>query len=49
MMAIIKHGPVLAGMVQEELRILHLVPKANRKRLAKSTPMTLFLQQDHMS
>jgi hypothetical protein len=24
----------MLGMVQEELRVLHLVPKANRRRLA---------------
>jgi hypothetical protein len=29
-----KNGRVQAGMVQEELRVLHLVPKANRRRLA---------------
>ena len=29
-----EHGSVQAGMVQEELRVLHLVPKANRRRLA---------------
>ena len=29
-----EHGSVLAGMMQQELRVLHLHPKANRKRLA---------------
>jgi hypothetical protein len=29
-----KHGSIQADMVQEELRVLHLVPRANRKRLA---------------
>ena len=28
-----KHGSVQAGMVLEELRVLHLVLKANRRRL----------------
>jgi len=29
-----EHGSIQAGMAQEELRVLHLVPKANRRRLA---------------
>jgi hypothetical protein len=29
-----EHGSVQAGMVQEELRVLHLVPKADRRALA---------------
>jgi len=29
-----KHGSVQADMVLEELRVLHLIPKANRRRLA---------------
>jgi hypothetical protein len=29
-----EHGSIQSGMVQEELRVLHLVPKANRRRLA---------------
>jgi hypothetical protein len=29
-----EHGSIQTSMVQEELRILHLVPKANRSRLA---------------
>jgi hypothetical protein len=51
-----KHGSVQAGMVLEMLRVLHLVPKANRRRLlpdnleeglkAHST-VTYFLQQGH--
>jgi hypothetical protein len=28
-----EHGSVQAGMVQEELRVLHVVPKTNRRRL----------------
>jgi hypothetical protein len=28
-----KHDSIQAGMVLEELRVLHLVPKANRRRL----------------
>jgi hypothetical protein len=28
-----KHGSVQVGMLWEELRVLHLVPKANRRRL----------------
>jgi hypothetical protein len=31
-----EHGSVQAGMVQEELRVLHLVPIANRRRLAST-------------
>jgi hypothetical protein len=53
---IIKHGSFQAGMSQEELRVLHLVLKANRRSLASSgsweqalstpTPLaTYFLQQ----
>jgi hypothetical protein len=30
----LEHGSIQAGMVQEELRALHLVPKANGERLA---------------
>ena len=29
-----KHGSVQAGMVLEDLRVLHLVPKTSRKGLA---------------
>ena len=29
-----EHGSIQAGMVQEELRVLHLVPKADRRRPA---------------
>ena len=29
-----KHGSVQVGMAQEKLRVLHLVLKANRRRLA---------------
>jgi hypothetical protein len=29
-----EHGSLQAGIVQEELIVLHLVPKANRRRLA---------------
>jgi hypothetical protein len=29
-----KHGNIQAGLVQEEVRVLHCVTKANRKRLA---------------
>ena len=29
-----EHGSVQAGMVQEELKVLYLVPKANRRILA---------------
>jgi hypothetical protein len=47
-----KHGSIQAGMVLKELRILHLVPKANRRlppmwleRISKPTPtVTYFLQ-----
>jgi hypothetical protein len=28
-----KHGSIQAGMVRKELRVLHLVQKANRRRL----------------
>jgi hypothetical protein len=28
-----EHGSIQAGMVQEELRVLHFVPKANGRRL----------------
>jgi len=31
-----EHGSIQAGMVQEELRGLHLVPKANRRRLTST-------------
>ena len=29
-----EHGSIQAGMVQEELRVLHPVPKASRRRPA---------------
>jgi hypothetical protein len=29
-----EHGSIQVGMVQEELRVLHLIPKANRRRLS---------------
>jgi hypothetical protein len=29
-----KHGSIQAGMVLGKLRLLHLIPKADRKRLA---------------
>jgi hypothetical protein len=29
-----EHDSIQAGMVQKELRVQHLVPKANRRRLA---------------
>jgi hypothetical protein len=55
--SIIKHGSIQAGMVQEELRALHLHLKATRKRLMPRQlggesqslpPIALhFLQQDH--
>jgi hypothetical protein len=32
----LEHGSIQAGMVQEELRALHLILKANRRRLAFS-------------
>jgi hypothetical protein len=50
-----KHGSVQAGMVLEELRVLHLHPKEARSRLfqvarsvSKPIPtVTHFLQQSH--
>lgn len=29
-----EHGSIQAGMMEEKLRVLHLIPKANRRRLA---------------
>jgi hypothetical protein len=46
-----KHGSIQADMMLEELRVLHLTPKANR-RLASAKPTTTeihFLQQGHTS
>ena len=52
-----KHGSIQAGMVLEELRVLHLVPKAKRRRLisrqlgggsqSPSPTVTHLLQQGH--
>ena len=53
-----KYGSIHAGMVLEELTVLHLVPKANRRRLAfrqlghslkPRHTVTHFLQQGHTS
>jgi hypothetical protein len=39
-----EHGSIPVGMVQEEVRVLHLVPKANRRRISTPTPaVTHFL------
>ena len=43
-----KHGSIQAGMALEELRVLHLDPKADRRRLAKPISTVIyFFQQAH--
>jgi hypothetical protein len=54
-----EHGIFQAGMVQEELKVLHLAPKANRRRLSQgqlrrrvskpTSTVMYFLQQGHTS
>jgi hypothetical protein len=45
-----KHGSIQAGMALKDLRVLHFVPKTNRRKMARPTPpVTHSLQQGHTS